>query len=303
MSEDNDIMTTPTTIDELLEAGERAAGVRPRVTWLEHPEDDGIKIPIALEHSEDGSQVLVLESAIKALDARRGGPPRRIGTTRLTEVDSFIAHVLRWGSKTDTVIYADTAALAFTAVLDEHPASDENGDTAWRESRAHYACPRSAEWKAWTEREGKPMGQGEFGDWIEARLEDLVLAKDENGKALAGAPAPTAILMMARQLHIKTKGTIERVVDPVSGDYTMLNKSETEQGSTVIHRAFWIAIPVFEGGKKYGIEARVRFAVAEGKPSFAFVLHRRAEIERDAFLEVRTKVAAETKMLLLAGTP
>lgn len=302
MSEDNDIMTPTNEMTAALEAGAAAAGVTARVTWLEHPEDDTIKIPIALEHSEDGSQVLVLESAIKALDARRGGPPRRIGTTRLTEVDSFIAHVLHWGC-TNTVIYADTAALAFTAVLDDHPPGPENGDTAWRESRAHYACPRSAEWKAWTEREGKPMGQGEFGDWIEARLEDLVLAKDENGKALAGAPAPTAILMMARQLHIKTKGTIERVVDPVSGDYTMLNKSETEQGSTIIHRAFWIAIPVFEGGKKYGIEARVRFAVIEGRPSFAFVLHRRAEIERDAFMEVRTKVAAETKKLLLAGTP
>ncbi len=290
IDEDDDIMPTMTTIDELLEAGEAAGGVTARVTWLEHPEDDTIEIPIALEHSKDGSRVLVLESAVKALDARRAGPLRRAGITRLTEVDSFIAHVLRWGCA-DTVIYADTAALAFTAVLDDHPA----GGTAWREHRAHYACPRSPEWKAWTEREGKPMAQGEFGDWIEARLEDLVASK--------GKPASTEVLMMARQLHIKTKGTIERVVDPVSGDYHMLNKSETEQGSTVIHRAFDIAIPVFEGGGRYQLEARVRFAVVEGRPSFAFALHRRAEIERDAFLEVRTKVAAETKMLLLAGTP
>jgi uncharacterized protein YfdQ (DUF2303 family) len=223
--EDGDI--TISTVDELLEAGEAAAGVGPRVTWLEHPEDDAVKIPIALEHSGGGSKVVVLDSAIKALDARRGGPPRRSGLAYLTEVDSFIAHVLRWGG-TDTVIYADTAKLAFTAVFDEHPEGARTGATAWREHRAGYACPRSAEWKAWTEREGKPMGQGEFGDWIEARLEDLVGAK--------GKPAPTEILMMARQLHIKTKGTIERVVDPVSGDYHMTNKSETEQGSTVIHR-------------------------------------------------------------------
>lgn len=301
MNEDED-QNMPTTIEELLKAGEAAGGVTARVTWLEHPEDDSIKIPIALEHSEDGSQVLVLESAIKAMDARRGGPPRRTGITRLTEVDSFIAHVLRWGCA-DTVIYADTAALAFTAVLDDHPAGPENGDTAWREHRAHYACPRSAEWKAWTDREGKPMSQGEFGDWIEARLEDLVLGKGTDGKAIAGAPAPTAILMMARQLHIRTKGTYERVIDPTTGDYSMVSKSETEPGSTVIHRAFWIAIPVFEGGHRVQIEARVRFAVTEGRPSFAFVLHRRAEVERDEFMAVRAKVAAETKMLLLAGNP
>lgn len=295
MNEDDDIMTTTSNIDELLEAGEAAAGIGVRVQWLAHPDDDTIQIPIALEHNSDGSQVLVLESAIKALDARRGGPPRRVGTTRLTEVDSFTAHVLRWGCVDTTVIYADTAALAFTAVLDEHPAGPTNGDTAWREHRAHYTCPRSPEWKAWTEREGKPMSQGEFGDWIEARLEDLIASK--------GKPAPTEILMMARQLHIKTKGTIERVIDPVSGDYSMINKSETEPSSTLIHRAFDLAIPVFEGGGRYQLEARVRFAVTEGRPSFAFVLHRRAEIERDAFMEVRGKVVAETKMLLLAGTP
>lgn len=293
MSDEDDggIMGT-SNIDQLLEAGEAAAGVGPRVTWIEHPEDDTVKIPIALEHADGGSRVVVLESAIKAMDARRVGPPRRVGTARLTEVGGLIAYALRWGSQ-ETVIYADTAALAFTAVLDEHPGGRDL--TAWREHRAHYACPRSAEWKAWTEREGKPMGQGEFGDWIEARLEDLVGAK--------GKPAPTEILMMARALHIKTKGTIERVVDPVSGDYHMTNKSETEQGSTVIHRAFDIAIPVFEGGTRYQLEARIRFTVADGRPAFAFILHRRAEIERDAFMEVRTKVAAETKMLLLAGTP
>lgn len=301
MSDEDGDMTI-STVDELLEAGEAAAGVGPRVTWLEHPEDDAVKIPIALEHADGGSQVVVLEAAIKAMDARRPGPPRRAGLTRLTEVDSFIAYVLRWGS-TYTVVYADTAALAFTAVLDEHPGGGVTSDTAWREHRAHYACPRSAEWKAWTEREGKPMSPSEFGDWIEARFEDLVLGKDDTGKAIAGSPPPTAILMMARQLNVKIKGTIERVVDPVSGDYTMVNKSETEHGSTTIHRSFWIAIPVFEGDKKYGIEARVRFTVTEGRPAFAFVLHRRAEVEREAFSEARTKVAAETKMLLLAGAP
>ncbi|HSR79124.1 MAG TPA: DUF2303 family protein [Xanthobacteraceae bacterium] len=285
----------PTKIDELLSAGEAAAGVTPRVMWLEHPEEGDTKIPLALEHQGDGeSRVVVLDKALESLDARRTGPPRRKGTTRLSEVDSFIAHLLRWGS-TATVIYADTAALAFTAVLDDHPPGPENGDTAWREHRAHYACPRSAEWKAWTEREGKPMAQGEFGDWIESRLEDLVTGK--------GKPAPTEILMMARQLHIRTKGTYERVVDPTSGDYSMVSKSETEPGSTVIHRAFDLAIPVFEGGGRYQLEARVRFVIPESKPAFTFILHRRAEIERDAFMEVRAKVANETKMLLLAGTP
>lgn len=38
-------------------------------------------------------------------------------------------------------------------------------------------------------------------------------------------------------------------------------------------------------------------------PSFAFVMHRRGDIERDAFGEVRTEIADATGLPVFAGTP
>lgn len=289
-------MSDNDNVQTALDAGQRLAGVSPRLTWIAHPDDPEVKIPVALCDQGDGaSAVVVLDDAMKALDERMAGPLRRSGTIALTEVDSFIAFVLRWGNPKESAIYANTSAMAFVAVLDDHPPGEASGEAAWRQHRATYACPRSTEWKAWTERDGRAMRQTEFADFLESRLEDMV--------AGAGFPSPLDVLQVARQLHIVSKGTYTRSVDPTTGDNILVNKTETETGSTVIPRAFLIAIPVFEGGDRYQLEARMRFTMQDGAPQFSYVLHRRAEVERDAFGKVRQKINDDTKLPLFAGTP
>jgi uncharacterized protein YfdQ (DUF2303 family) len=291
-----------TGLNEALCAGVQLAGITPRLGFIEHPDrvgQPGAKIPVALvtEIDDEGAPVTtvkVLTGVIEEMDKRAPGPSRRTGAVRLTDEDSFIAFVNRWSSQ-HTVIYADTAALAFTAVLDDHPAGAEVAEALWREHRATYACPRSPEWQAWTANDEKWLTQTAFADFIEARLEDMVKAD--------ACAAPLDVLQMARQLHIRTKGTFQREVNPTTGDSILVNKTETETGSTVIPRAFAIAIPVFEGGERYQIEARVRFGFVEGSPRFAYTMHRRKEIERDAFGAVRRKIDAATGRLVLAGTP
>ncbi len=277
-------------VKQILQAGESSASVATRVTTVAHPSDPTLTVPVVL--NTPGATVDLAKGVLDALDARRPGPARREGITQLTEVDSFIAYLKDWGSA-QTVIYADTTALRLTAVLDEHPRGPAG--TAWRKHRAVYNCPRAAEWLAWTGQADHPMAQAAFGDWIEARLEDLVAAD--------GMPKPTEMLTVARQLHIKTKGEFRRDINPVNGDSILINKHETTEGSTQIPRAFMIGIPCFEGGDRYQLEARLRFALQDGVPMFSFTLHRCKEIERDAFGEVRSKVATETGMLVLAGTP
>lgn len=283
----------PNSITTAIEAGKSLAGVAPRVTFIAHPENDDVKVPIALVEDDGHPTVILLSQALEALDARMGGPERRKGHHRLSEVDSLIAFVNRYADDS-TIVYADTAALGFTVVFDDHPPGAES-DAAWREFRASYHCPRSPEWKAWTGLDGKPMRQADFADFIESRLEDL--------RTVDGLPQPLEVLQVARQLNIKTKGEFRREYNPTNGDSILVNKTETAEGSTVIPRAFAIAVPVFEGGELYQVEVRVRFAIGELGPMFTFVMHRRAEIERSAFNDVRTKVASETKRLILAGTP
>lgn len=278
-------------VKAILDAGRDLTEVKPRMLAVPHPSDPDVIVPATLVTAANGaSHVAYAKEILDALDARRDGPHRRSGTTKITEVDSFIAFLKRWGS-TDTVVYADTTALSLTAVIDDHPAGDAS---AWRGHRAIYSCPRAAEWIAWTEQADEPMSQSEFADWIEARLEDLVAGE--------GYPKPTELLTMARDLTIRTKGTFERKINPTTGDSVLVNKHETEIGSTVIPRAFLVAIPCFEGGDRYQLEARARFTL-EGGPRFTYTLHRANEIERDAFGEVRVKVADGAAVPVLAGTP
>lgn len=278
-----------------IEAGTSLAGIGPRVTFIAHPSDDGNKIPIALvQGSECNDEIEVLTEALAILDGRAPGPRRREGTIVLTEVDSFIAYAKRYGGER-TIVYAHTDSLAFVAVLDDHPAGPSPTDTAWRGHRARYACPKSPEWLAWTALDGVAQPQDKFADFIEGRLEDLATGD--------GFPKATDVLQMARNLLINTKGTFQRQLNPTTGDSILVNKTETETGSTVIPRAFLLGIPVFEGGARYQVEARVRFGFSDGRPAFTYTMHRRKEIERDAFGELRATVHFATTFPVLAGSP
>lgn len=286
----------------ILEAGAKLAGAEPRVMWLGNHNDPSVMVPVALVTTDGCGRIAVIGDALTELDKRAGGPLRRTGIVKLTEVDSFISFIGRWGGEA-TVVYADTAALGFVAVLNDHPVGDGNGITAWRDHRVEYACPRSPEWIAWTAVDGEAMRQTEFADFIESRLEDIVQPTSEDGGINHIFPRPLELLEMSRNLHIHTKGTFQRTVDPTTGSYTLINKSEHEVGSTVIPRAFAIAIPVFEGGSRYELEARIRFVLGEAGPAFSFALHRRVEIERVAFGAVRDQVGKETARQVLAGKP
>ncbi len=278
-------------IEAALEAGNLAAQIALRVTNLTHPEIPEIEIPICL--SAEG-EALVFKDALAEFDRRADGPRRRTGVQRFSEVDSLIDYVKRFANPAEAIVYANTADLSFVVVFDEHPPGNDVGDASWREHRASYACPRSPEWLAWSGFDGAQMTQAKFADFIESRLEDIATAE--------GFPRASDVLTMARNLMIRTKGTFQREFNPTNGDSVLVNKTETDTGSTPIPRAFLLGIPVFEGGARYSVEARVRFGVSDGGAAFSFTMHRRKEIERDAFAEVRAKIAAATGVVVLAGT-
>jgi uncharacterized protein YfdQ (DUF2303 family) len=276
-------------IQTAIDAGRQLAGAGPRVLAVADPNHPGRQVLVGLVSDSHGETIRVLGDAMDALGKLAPGPQRRAGVSRLTDEDSFIGFVQRWGGE-GSVIYADTAGLGFTAVLDDHPEGPHA--TAWREHRGVYACPRSPAWIEWTRIDGKPLTQPQLADFIEARLEDLVAAEK--------MPTPLDVLGVTRAITLKTKATYQREIAP-NGDRIVVCKTETDTGSTVIPRAFAIAIPVFEAGVRYQVEVRVRVEIVEGVPVFTLVMHRRKEIELDAFREVRAKIAAETGRPILAG--
>lgn len=279
-------MSEASSIEAAIEAGEKAADLKSRTTIV--CSDGGI--PITLLNS--GQSIKVLTEALKIADERRLFPARRVGTIAIDEQESFVAIVNRFKS-VSSAIFADVGDFALTCVFDYHPAGESVEEAAWCQHRAVYSCPRSTEWQTWCGNEGKSLDQVTFADFIDDHLED-VTSED-------GYPTGMDLLEMGRDLKIFSSGTFKRKVDPTSGEHSLECKQEHGANSTKIPRAFLLGIPVFLGGQPYRVEARIRFKLVHGEPIFTYHLHRREVIERDAFGEVRTTVAAATGLPIYAG--
>lgn len=271
------------------EAGKAAQDAGARICTL--TDADGRKVFVQLDAAGD---VAVLENVRDAMQAQRSGPVRRAGISKHLELESFIAYLNRF-KQAPSVVWADPSAFRVLAVLDYHPEGAVPTDAGWCGHRATYECPRSRQWKDWTAQDGVEHRQEAFGEFIEQHLDDTI--------AVEGYPSGLQMLEIARYLVVHSKGVYERRIDPVTGTGMLVCKDEHEESSTKIPRAFNIAIPVFEAGTPYRVECRIRFSMRNGVPLFAFSMHQRADIERDAFMAVRTEVQEKTALPVFAGAP
>lgn len=236
----------------------------------------------------------VLADVHGLLDGRAAGPRRREGTRQLGELDSFVEYVNRFKG-VESIAYASRDTTMVTVVFDDHPAGSAAAGTRWRKDRATYRCPLARKWIDWTARDGQPMTQDEFGDFIEENAEDVI--------ADAGFPPAAALLELARDLRIHSSAKFERKTNPTTGEHSLLATEENATTSTKIPKAFKIAIPVFDNGDHYRLECRVRFQLQQGRPQFAFTIHQRAEALDLAFSAVRKAVADQCGIPVLAGEP
>lgn len=290
MSEDNE---NTHDVAAALEAGIAIAKIEDRTNF----HDDTTGIPYVLVPKD--MRLEVPKAAIELSDARAATPRARMGTAQHDELDSFIAHVNRFKDNA-SAIFADIQAVRLTAVLDYHPSGPSGA--RWGRHRSVYRCPLSRPWQRWLAQNEKPFTQDAFGEFIDQNLADI-----SNPNAAGGVSddvaQPAALVEMARNLIVRTKGEFSRHVNVTTGEASLISKLENESTSTKIPRAFVLGIPVFEGGTLYAVEARVRFAMREGKPSFAYSLYQHEKVLKDAFGEVRAKVAADTSLPVFAGSP
>ena len=268
------------------------------------------EIPIAVVPA--GAKLEVLTNVLATQDERAAAPRARRGTANHLELTSFNAHVNRFKDG-DSVVFADPTKGSLVAVFDYHRAGpppktgggvdgEGPGAARWGRHRATYSCPHSKEWKLWVEHNEEEMTQDEFGDFIDANMKDLV-TPDANGAINTDFASPTTILTAARKLTIVLEGQYKREFNETTGETNLICQTTHGPNSTKIPRAFGIGIPVYEGGDRWVVEVRVRFSLNGGHPKFLYSLHEIDRIEREAFLEVRTKVAKETSLPVFVGAP
>lgn len=258
-----------------------------------------------------------LESVKTFIDEYRTRPERKVGTSELTTIESFVAQVNR--SKDDnSVIFADVVnrkAPRLIAVLDYNLAGP-TGEPRFGQHRAQYKYPVSDQWTAWTAPH-ENMTQVDFAEFLEARIMDVLdpASLDPEGKGVLAAfcrqlgirPAsPQALMELSRGLTLHADHKVTQFVNVGTGE-AQISFGETHTDSSgapvKVSGGFAIAIPVFRGGAPYQIPVRLRYRVKEGQVRWTLQPQRLDEVWDDAITESVNAVTTKTGLTTLFGTP
>lgn len=252
-------------------------------------------------------------------DGNRDEPRYRRGAAAMTSVDSFIAHVVRFGDE-DSAVFADDRrdAPKLTAVLDYHRADKDGTHGAYRHGkhRTTFAFPLSDEWKAWTKANSSVMSMGQFALFLEDRIGDIAIAGDDfpedvlrfvnvNGGVDSIADYAT-LVELSRGLKVYEQANVEEATNLSSGEghirFSVEHETRGRTGGTVkVPTMFFIAIPIFKKGPFYRIGARLRYRKTPEGVKFWFDLYREDRSFDHAFAEAVERVDAETPATVFYG--
>lgn len=244
-------------------------------------------------------------------------PLRRTGTASLTDLSSFIAHVLRFADS-DSAIFAsdDRSRPSLTSVFDYHKVG-AIADAGFGQHRATFAFPLSDEWKAWQAKNAIPMKMDEFAAFLEDRIIDvmpstLVSLGDEASRfvetlgGMGRVADPAKLMELSKELHINEASTVRTAVNLSSGEGAIEFASEHMDAAgqkLVVPSMFVIAIPVFKNGDPYQVIARLRYRKQGGTIVFWYELWRTDRVFDHAFDESIEKVKEETELPVFLGSP
>ena len=214
------------------------------------------------------------------LEDTLANPTRKRGTLKFRAAHSFISYFKK--HQMGSSIYATVNPPCFVAILDDH-LLDEAG---WREHRATYDCPVSAEWKIWQAKNKTPMKQAEFAQFIEDNLPDIV------------DPSGADMLEISRTLEAKKKINFASGIRLSNGQQELTYEEEiagtASKGKLKIPETFTLGISVLEGCARYKVEARLRYRIDSGTLLMWYDLLRAHKAHEDAVMEIWNSIQSET---------
>lgn len=316
----NGLPLTAQGVSSLLEASRAHVEKHARAEFDTIENREGVEIPVFFK--ADGSVEYI---PLATIDKYAGKPTFRSGAANLTTLDSFIAHVNRFGDGDSAVfVNDDSDNPSLTAVLNYHRADIDIGeDRAHGEYRSGnhrslFNFPLSEEWQKWTGLDGQPMDMSTFATFIEDRIGDIALVEDgvpesaerfvETNGGAGSIASYGQLYELSRGLSVSEGHFAEQAINQSNGSgklsfTTVIEGTKVNGVDVVVPTMFFIAIPVFHKGAYYRIPARLRYRVAGGKPMFWFDLWRADYSFDHAIAEAAQKVDAETSAQVFFGAP
>lgn len=259
-----------------------------------------------------------IKSIKPLLDEYLTAPERKKGIAKLTDVASFIGHVSRF-KDADSALFAnrDPKAPQLIGVLNYHEAGP--GAPRFGDHRAIYAFPLSKEWQSWHAANAQKMKQGEFAEFLENRILDVLVPPDisqdvdgidtivELQRLLGGTFAgPSKLLDLSRGMALNAEVKVKNAVNIGSGEVSVQFEETHADGAGAplkVPSLFLIGIPVFEGGPLYRLAVRLRYRLAGGTLAWFYEIFRADKAFDDAFTEACAKAQTETALPLFYGSP
>lgn len=219
----------------------------------------------------------------------------------LVETESFIAYVKLFKQGTTRIfatpldpsaltvesIRAGKSAAAFTAILDYH----EQGSEATPKRVAHvatYPLPLSLEFKIWLSQNKEALSQDAFIQFI-----------DDNQLDIA-KPEAAALMDMVANFESKSEVVFKSAVQRINGARQLVFNERVEMNGggftageekkITVPEFLELSIPIFEGGIKIPVKARMEYRPTSGKLKVTYHLHRPHEILRNAFADIRAHI-------------
>ena len=208
-------------------------------------------------------------------------PRRTVAVAEFSSQASFLQYVERHANDGSVVWCSfdpQKFSLCFTAVIDEH----EKTKAGWRSHRAFFRPDFSAEWKAWTNMNGKGMQQLAFAEWIEDHEDDIT-------SNASGLPTSLQMHQMATDFTAKEEMVLKSAVKIQSGGVRLTYIADADKGTTdemKMFERFAIGIPVFQGGAAWAITSRLKYRIAAGKVGFFYELVRPDRVHEGAAKEL-----------------
>jgi uncharacterized protein YfdQ (DUF2303 family) len=238
---------------------------------------------------------------VKDLEFLMPAPQRRTGVIVTMDVESFIdvvndyrsASTRLYGVKPRVARGKATGEPTMTAVFDDHDAMEPG----WGQFRAEYAMPLSFEWGEWSSRNGAPQSQDVFAVFMEDRYLDVL------------EPSAADMLEVSRSISAVRNATFKKAVHLTSGSNQFAYEDTTQasagaNGTITVPETFAIAIPVFQGGARFRVNARLRYRLdGNGRLALWFDLIEPHRVIETAVDDVWEHVTKKTEMAIVHGKP
>lgn len=214
--------------------------------------------------------------------------PRRIkAAPQFVTAQSWLLYWDKF-NKPASLVFANPQAMQVTAKLDYHGEEPSHCTHS-----ATLELKTTAEWKAWTEMNGKEMAQDSFARFIETNACDIVEPNAATFEEMSRDLVATCEMTAAGRVRMETKSVSVSFTENVSGK---IGTTQVE-----IPKRFTIRIQVIEGGPMQDIVAMFRYRIAVGKLVLSYELHRAQKILDAAFLETVSVIEAGIGQKVLMG--